>query len=109
MTRSFSMESKYGVPAPSATVWISDFEDTEKCTAWPTAAGMGGGEEGDPGAGPAAWPAAEGVGGGVNLASCLACLIAAAYSAFRAAASARVEGTARPLGSTFTLPCIPGC
>src|SRR3954462_8491340 len=34
--------------------------------------------------------------------------MAAAYWAVRAAASASAEGTARPLGSTFTVPSMPG-
>jgi hypothetical protein len=90
-------------------VWISDLDEIEKRTVWPTPTVRLRGKNRNQDTLPLSWPATKVFAGGVNLASCPARLIAAAYSALRAAASARAEGTARPFASTFTVPSIPGC
>src|SRR5215217_1143038 len=94
---------------PNVIVWISDFEAIEKRTDWPALIVRVAGKNRNHETLPASWPATTSLAFGLNLASFLDRLTAFANSEMRARRSARADGTSADLGSTFTLPDIPGC
>src|SRR3954471_9338308 len=94
---------------PSVIVWISEFEEIEKCTDSPALIVRAAGKNRNHDTLPESWPATTLLPCGSSFARCLARLTAFLYSLTRARRSALADGIVADFGSTFTRPDIPGC